>query len=59
NQGVFVIKTTAKMKAPGAAKFDAKAEKQTLQQRYMYAAYQALNILERKADIKDNRGMFY
>ena len=47
------------MKAPGAAKFDAKAEKQSLQQRYMYAAYQALNILERKADIKDNRGMFY
>lgn len=59
NQGVFVVKTTAKMKAPGAAKFDAKAEKQSLQQRYMYAAYQALNILERKADIKDNRGMFY
>lgn len=59
NQGVFVIKTTAKMKAPGTTKMDVKAEKQNLQQRLAYAAYQALNILERKADIKDNRGMFY
>ncbi|MBR6017566.1 MAG: SurA N-terminal domain-containing protein [Paludibacteraceae bacterium] len=59
NQGVLVVKTTAKMKAPGAAKMDLKAEKQNLQQRYAYAAYQALNILERKAEIKDNRGMFY
>ena len=57
NQGVFVIKTTAKGKKE-AGKFDAKAEIQTLQQRYSYAAYQALNILEQKADITDNRGNF-
>ena len=59
NQGVLVVKTTAKMKAPDAAPMNLKAEKQNLLQRYGYAAYQALNILERKADIKDNRGMFY
>ncbi|MBQ2540044.1 MAG: SurA N-terminal domain-containing protein [Paludibacteraceae bacterium] len=59
NQGVLVVKTTAKMKAPDAAPMNLKTEKQNLLQRYGYAAYQALNILERKADIKDNRGMFY
>lgn len=59
NQGVLVVKTTAKMKAPGTEKMDVKAEKLQLKQRYAYAAYQALNILERKADIEDNRGMFY
>ena len=57
NQGVFVIKTTAKGKK-ATGKFDAKQEMQTLLQRYSYAAYQALNILEQKADITDNRGNF-
>ena len=57
NQGVFVVKTTAKGKKD-TGKFDAKAELQTLQQRYYYLANQALNFLEKKADVMDNRGNF-
>lgn len=57
NQGVFIVKTTAKGKK-ATDKLDAKAEIQTLQQRYYYTAGQTLNFLEKKADITDNRGNF-
>lgn len=56
NQGVFVIRPTATFK--GDAKFDKKAEINQLNQRYGYAAYQVLNLLEMNAKIKDNRGNF-
>lgn len=55
--GVFVIKTGVKATAEG--EFNAASEKQQLQGRYAYSIpYQALNLIQEKADIEDNRANF-
>lgn len=55
--GVFVLKTGKKVTAEG--EFDAAAERQQLQGRYAYSIpYQALNLIQEKADIVDNRANF-
>ena len=56
NMGVFVIKTGAANNAEGT--FNAESEKAQLSSRFAYLPYQAIQLLEDKADITDNRANF-
>lgn len=57
NMGVYVIKTGIKTTAAG--EFDADQEKQMLTARYAYSLpYQAISLMEEKADVDDNRANF-
>ncbi len=57
NMGVYVIKTGIKSVAAG--EFNAEQEKQTLTARYAYSLpYQAISLMEEKADVEDNRANF-
>ncbi len=56
NMGVFVVKTGAKNDIDGV--FDAQSEKAQLASRFAYLPYQAMQELEDKAEIVDNRANF-
>ena len=56
NMGVFVVKTGAANNLDGT--FNAATEKAQLASRYAYLPYQAMQLVEDKADIKDNRANF-
>ncbi len=56
NMGVFVVKTGAANNLDGV--FNADTEKAQLASRYAYLPYQAMQLLEDKAEIKDNRANF-
>jgi hypothetical protein len=56
NMGVFVVKTGAANNLEAA--FDAQSEKTQLASRYAYLPYQAMQLLEDKADVTDNRANF-
>ena len=55
--GVFMVKKGAANNAPEAT-FNADSEKAQLASRYSYLPYQAIQILEDKADVVDNRANF-
>ena len=55
--GVFMVKKGAINNAPEAA-FNADSEKAQLASRYSYLPYQAIQIIEDKADVVDNRANF-
>jgi len=57
NAGVYVFKVTKKTNA--SSKFDEKAEEKTLQQQAMQAAGRFMGELYQKADIVDNRYLFF
>ena len=56
NMGVFVVKTGAANNIEET--FNAESEKAQLASRYAYLPYQALQIIEDKADVTDNRANF-
>ena len=57
NNGVYVLQVAAKNKADGA--FDEQAEIQQWTSRYAYSLpYQAISMLQDKADVTDNRATF-
>ncbi len=56
NMGVFVIKTGAAIDA--TEEFVAETEKGLLDSRLAYLSYQAMQIMEEKADVVDNRANF-
>ena len=56
NMGVFVLKTGAANNAE--ATFNAESEKAQLASRFAYLPYQAMQLLEDKADVTDNRANF-
>ncbi len=56
NTGVFVVRTGAANNAADA--FDADAEKAQLAARYAYLPYQAMQLIEGKAEVTDNRANF-
>ena len=56
NMGVFVVKTGAAMNLPG--EFNADAEKTQLGARFAYLPYQAMQLIQDKAEITDNRANF-
>jgi peptidyl-prolyl cis-trans isomerase D len=56
NMGVFVVKTGAANNAEGT--FNAESEKAQLSSRFAYLPYQAIQLLEDKAEITDNRANF-
>ena len=56
NSGVFVVRTGAANNAADA--FDAEAEKAQLAARNAYLPYQALQLVEDKAEVTDNRANF-
>ena len=56
NMGVFVVKTGAANNLEGT--FDAASEKAQLASRFAYLPYQAMQMLEDKADVTDNRANF-
>ena len=56
NTGVFVVRTGAANNAADA--FDAEAEKAQLAARLAYLPYQAIQLIEDKADVTDNRANF-
>ena len=56
NQGIFVIKTGAANNT--AEQFSAEAEKAQLAARYAYLPYQAIQLVEEKAEVTDNRANF-
>ena len=56
NMGVFVIKTGAAIDATD--EFVAETEKSLLESRLAYLSYQAMQIMEEKADVVDNRANF-
>ena len=56
NTGVFVVRTGAANNAADA--FDADAEKAQLAARYAYLPYQAMQLIEDKAEVTDNRANF-
>ena len=57
NMGVYVVKTGAKTTAAG--EFDAEQEKANLTARSAYSLpYQAISLLEEKAEVEDNRANF-
>jgi len=56
NMGVFVVKTGAANNLE--AEFNAESEKAQLGSRFAYLPYQAIQILEDKAEITDNRANF-
>lgn len=56
--GVFMVLATAKTTAEAQADID--QQKQQLKMRYAYSLpYQAINLIEEKADVEDNRANFY
>ena len=57
NAGVYVFQVTGKTKRPG--KFDAAAEMQKLRQKEMQAAGNFMNELYIKANVVDNRYLFF
>jgi peptidyl-prolyl cis-trans isomerase D len=56
NTGVFVVRTGSANNA--ADSFDADAEKAQLAARYAYLPYQAMQLIEDKAEVTDNRANF-
>ena len=56
NMGVFVVKTGAANK--GNDTFVAETEKAQLASRYAYLPYQAMQLIEDKAEVEDNRANF-
>ena len=56
NMGVFVVKTGAANNA--AETFVAESEKAQLASRYAYLPYQAIQLMENKAEVTDNRANF-
>ena len=56
NMGVFVVKTGAAIK--GNDTFVAETEKAQLASRYAYLPYQAMQLIEDKAEVEDNRANF-
>ncbi len=56
NMGVFVVKTGAANNLQ--AEFDAESEKAQLASRYAYLPYQAMQLIEDKAEVTDNRANF-
>lgn len=57
NMGVYVLKTGTKTTAAG--EFNAEQEKMSLVSRYAYSLpYQAISLMEEKADVEDNRANF-
>ena len=56
NTGVFVVRTGSANNA--ADSFDAEAEKAQLAARYAYLPYQAMQLIEDKAEVTDNRANF-
>ncbi len=56
NMGVFMVKTGAANKLDGT--FDAKSEEAQLASRYAYLPFQAMQLVEDKAEVTDNRANF-
>ncbi len=56
NMGVYVVKTGAANNA--AETFVVETEKAQLASRYAYLPYQAMQLLEDKAEVDDNRANF-
>jgi len=56
NMGVFVVKTGSNINQNG--EFNAEMEKAQLGARYAYLTYQAMQLVEDKADVEDNRANF-
>ncbi|MBQ7631293.1 MAG: SurA N-terminal domain-containing protein [Paludibacteraceae bacterium] len=56
NMGVFVVKTGAANNLAG--ELDAESEKAQLSARFAYLPYQAIQLVEEKAEIDDNRANF-
>ena len=56
NMGVFVVKTGAANNT--AEQMNAEAEKAQLASRYAYLPYQAMQLIEDKAEVTDNRANF-
>jgi len=56
NMGVFVVKTGMPINLPG--EFNAESEKAQLGSRFAYLPYQALQLIQDKAEITDNRANF-
>ena len=56
NMGVFVVKTGAANNLQG--EFNAESEKAQLASRFAYLPYQAMQLIEDKADVTDNRANF-
>lgn len=56
NMGVFVVKTGAANNT--AEQMNAEAEKAQLAARYAYLPYQAMQLIEEKAEVTDNRANF-
>ena len=56
NMGVFVVKTGAANNAEGT--FNAESEKAQLSSRFAYLPYQAMQLIEDKAEVEDNRANF-
>ena len=59
NGGAYLVQVLRKAERPGAAKFDAKAQEQRLQQQAMQAASRFISELYQKANIVDNRYLFF
>ena len=56
NTGVFVVRTNAANNAADA--FNAETEKAQLAARFAYLPYQAMQLIEEKAEVTDNRANF-
>ncbi|MCR5051061.1 MAG: SurA N-terminal domain-containing protein [Paludibacteraceae bacterium] len=56
NMGVFVVRTGAALNSND--KFDADAQKAQLNARYAYLPYQAIQLIEDKAEVEDHRVNF-
>jgi peptidyl-prolyl cis-trans isomerase D len=56
NMGVFVVKTGAANNQQG--EFNAESEKAQLASRFAYLPYQAMQLIEDKAEVTDNRANF-
>ena len=59
NGGAYLFQVLRKAEREGAAKFDAKAAEQRLQQQAMQAASRFINELYQKANVVDNRYLFF
>ena len=58
NMGVFVVKTGAANNAAEEEAYNADTEKAQLESRMAYLPYQAIQLVEDKADVTDNRANF-
>ncbi|MBQ9297062.1 MAG: SurA N-terminal domain-containing protein [Paludibacteraceae bacterium] len=58
NMGVFVVKTGAANNAAEEEAYNADTEKAQLESRMAYLPYQAIQLIEDKADVTDNRANF-